>query len=282
MAFTSIAALAGGATATTALVLSAVAEVGLAMTVVGTVTGSKDLMKLGSVMGLVGGVGGMINKGLTAAGATSLGGEAASGALSTGAESLAADAALSSSAGALESGMAPGFGEAAQAATNAAPGTMPDLAASLSPDAGMPAPTATAPAQMPVGAPAQAPTVNDVAGVQAPTGPAGAQAPVTPADPNWKAGVTDASTRAQLGLDPLSTAPQSTDGFWKSFSDFANKNKTLFSSGLQLAGGALKGINDREMWNQRMDLEQQRLKQTGSGNTVSNFAPRGIIAGARA
>jgi hypothetical protein len=40
------------------MVLTAVAEVGTALTVVGAVTGNKDMMKVGGVMGLVGGVGG--------------------------------------------------------------------------------------------------------------------------------------------------------------------------------------------------------------------------------
>jgi hypothetical protein len=72
MAFTSIAALVGGAAATTTLVLGAIAEVGLAMTVVGGVTGSKTLMKIGGALSLVGGVGGLINSAVsgTASGAS--------------------------------------------------------------------------------------------------------------------------------------------------------------------------------------------------------------------
>jgi hypothetical protein len=61
MAFTGVAALFGaaeaGAAISAGMVLSAVAEVGTAMTVVGAVTGSKDLMKVGGIMGAVGGIG---------------------------------------------------------------------------------------------------------------------------------------------------------------------------------------------------------------------------------
>lgn len=67
MAFTSIAALVGGSAASATLVLGAIAEVGMAMSVVGAVTGNKKLMKVGGVLGLVGGVGGMIARAGTAA-----------------------------------------------------------------------------------------------------------------------------------------------------------------------------------------------------------------------
>lgn len=56
--FTSTAALLAGATEA-AVVLGAVAEVGMAVSVVGAVTGEEDLVKAGSIMGLVGGVGSM-------------------------------------------------------------------------------------------------------------------------------------------------------------------------------------------------------------------------------
>jgi hypothetical protein len=61
LAFTSIAALVSGTAATATLVLGAIAEVGLAMTVVGAAVGNEKLMKIGGVLGLVGGVGGLIN-----------------------------------------------------------------------------------------------------------------------------------------------------------------------------------------------------------------------------
>ena len=43
--------------ATLAIIATAVSEVGIAMSVVGAVTGSKELMKIGGVLGLAGGIG---------------------------------------------------------------------------------------------------------------------------------------------------------------------------------------------------------------------------------
>ena len=59
MAFTAVTALVAAETVNAAMVLAAVAQIGTAMTIVGAVTGSKDLMKLGGTMALVGGIGGM-------------------------------------------------------------------------------------------------------------------------------------------------------------------------------------------------------------------------------
>lgn len=54
-----VALVAGEAAVTAATVLTAVAEVGAAMSIVGAVTGNKDLIKIGGTMALVGGVGSM-------------------------------------------------------------------------------------------------------------------------------------------------------------------------------------------------------------------------------
>ena len=54
-----VALFAGEAAVTAATVLTAVAEVGTAMSIVGAVTGNKDLIKIGGTMALVGGVGSM-------------------------------------------------------------------------------------------------------------------------------------------------------------------------------------------------------------------------------
>ncbi len=70
MAFTAIGSLIAGAAVETAVVLAAITEVGIAMTVVGAVTGSKSLMKIGGVLSLVGGVGGMINGAMSGAAST--------------------------------------------------------------------------------------------------------------------------------------------------------------------------------------------------------------------
>jgi len=52
------------------------------------------------------------------------------------------------------------------------------------------------------------------------------------------------------------------------------------SGGLQMVGGMLNGMNQRDIANQQMALEQQRINQTSYGNTYANYqAPQssGII-----
>lgn len=100
MAFTSITALAAGQAVNAALVLGAMVEVGTVMTVVGAVTGNKDIAKIGGTMALVGGVGGLI-----AGAGSAIGAAEASNATQQGFGELAAqgaDAALDAGA----SGMA--------------------------------------------------------------------------------------------------------------------------------------------------------------------------------
>lgn len=80
MAFTATAALITGSQAVSAgLVLAAVAEVGMAVTLVGAVTGNKDMMKVGGIMGIVGGVGGLINSAVQGGSAAAAGAAGASG-----------------------------------------------------------------------------------------------------------------------------------------------------------------------------------------------------------
>ena len=278
MAFTAVAAvIEAGAAATATMVLAAVAEVGVAMSVVGAVTGNKELTKIGGTMALVGGIGGAIAgiggaaTGVAAegAGATLKGIDAAAGDAFSGA-SAAGDAAIanygSSAAGMaadadLAGGLNPGLDPTAPAAM--------DVGGTQTAAASAPASTS-----MPVGA-------DQATGLQA-QAPAGAQAPAAVGAP---------STPADIGVkgpDIASTsgsAPQGFGDYFKSFSKFANDNKTLFNAGLQVVGGAMKGANDRDMFDQQLALNQQRVNQTSYGNTVGNFAPAtkgGIISGVRA
>lgn len=291
MAFTAVVAIAGGAEVTAGLVLAAVAEVGTAMTVVGALTGSKDLMKIGGAMALVGGVGGMINGamgGAAAAGADGAAGTVANEAASAGDYVNAADAMSdAATAGSQSSGI---IGSA-----TAPPGVGADLAsntAAQAPGQQMAQEMATTgPVQSvaPTGNAAQGITQQapEVQGAVAPSGPAGAQAPTTPFDRNGSdvmSDTFDATGSKGAGGFGGAGAPVDSGSFFNKFSDWATKNKTLFSSGLQLAGGALNGMNQRQMWDQKMALEQQRLGQTSYGSQVGVWAPTatpGIIGGAR-
>jgi hypothetical protein len=292
MAFTSIAALAAGAEATTALVLGAVTEVGVTMTVVGAVTGSKDLMQIGAVMGAVGGIGGAIAGGATAAAAA--GADAvnsfdsgamqglvngASGAVDTGASIGAANALsdgnyagadMSQFGGDTTSPVATSTVQAqplAPASTTAAPTTTVTQAADQ---------TSVQPITPPPGA-----SVNDVAGAQAPTGvtePVGAQGPADVSTPY--SNPTD--MRLASGTQQPPGGPDLTsDSLFSKFSDWATKNKTLFNAGVQVIGGALSGMNQRDIADQKMALQRDMWNRANSAGT---FAPTttGIVGRAAA
>jgi hypothetical protein len=288
MAFTAVAAIISGAEVTATLVLAAATEIGTAMTVIGAVTGNKDLMKIGGAIAMVGGVGGLINGAVSgAAGAAAEGATAGGTAESIDAAASMADAAFGGAAA----------GEAAQQAgisqMEAAAGQAGNVGADLATNVAAPAvqapiqataPTATGSGIVGSAVEAPAPTLQ-APEVGAPMGPAGAQAPITPADYDVGGRFGPDNLDVGGGLNPGS-APQDSTSFFNNFSTWANKNKTLLSSGMQLAGGALKGANDGRMWDQKMQLERDRLAQTSHGSEVGIFAPRvnatpGIINGAR-
>ncbi len=272
MAFAAIGALVAAETVTVTMALSAIAEIGTVMGVVGAVTGNNDLLKAGSIMGLVGGIGSM------AVGAANSAATAA-----TTAAADAGDMAVNYSAGGYttEQALADMGGDVvADTASNVA-----TVGADTAVDANMSGTLSTGQAaasgvetagtqaygqsgQMAVGAPAA--TVNDVAGAQAVKG---ATAPGDISSPFMRS--------IEPGWNPQ-TAPKDSGGFFSSISDFAEKNKTLFNSGMMIVGGAMSGANQRDMWEQKKALDQQELNQRGYGSAVGNFAPRGILAtGAR-
>jgi hypothetical protein len=100
------AAAAVGTEAFVGLAATAIADTGLALTVVGAVTGSKDLMKAGSILGMAGGIAGIANNPFGAAGAAGVDGAAASGASDVTAGTLADEglAAQGNSVNALDQG----------------------------------------------------------------------------------------------------------------------------------------------------------------------------------
>jgi hypothetical protein len=268
MAFTATAALVSGSAAVTAgTVLAAVAEVGLALSVVGGVTGNKTLSKIGSVMSLVGGVGGMLAGAATsgASAATSLadaGADAATSAAWSAGEGLGQDTLTNMGLDAASGG---GGG-----IINTAQSAAPDLAGGLSmspADAALQAGTKATSGQMAVGGESAAttasPTANDLATVGAPQ-------------------TKTVSTPYDKGISSPN-APEGASSFLGKFSKFAENNKTLFNSGLQLVGGAMKGANEASMFATKADLEQQRINQTKYGNSTASFQPKktGIIAGAQ-
>lgn len=285
MAFTSIAALiAGGAEAVSAtLVLGAVAEVGMAMTVVGAVTGSKDLMKIGGAMGLVGGIGGMVaGMGSTAVDAAASVGGAEAGAAP---EMIAgADASMGGSAATAD--MASGASGIDTSALNGL-GDNIDAGGGFNPAAGgdgilgsaMQQPTADAAAAAGGANPATTP----IDPVQT---PAGTVSPPQAAPAYNAARDSQAANAAQAdgGFAGYRTAPTAAQSYWDSMTKWVQdpKNRTVLELGAKLGGGALQGMQQQKMWDEKMGVERDRLKQTSYGSQVGQNRPHGVINGARA
>lgn len=265
MAFAAVAAVIAGEAVTAATVMAAVSTVGTVMTVVGAVTGAKDLMKIGGVMALVGGVGGMVAGAASGAAAAAEG--AAMGAEGAVANTVASAGDYVNAMDAMSDSATTGLTGGTDAIVSPVSMTQPQVtplgpvAANATPEVAM------APAQSPIIGPTQA--APEVMGAQAPTGAVAPTGPSTPYD-NIDVGG---------GWNPAGTAPQDSSSFFTRFSDWANKNKTMFGAGMQLAGGLVNGMNQRQMWDQKMNLGQQRLAQTSHGSEVGNWAP--IVAGAR-
>lgn len=283
MAFPAIIALAGGAAATASLVLAAVVEVGVTLSVVGVVTGNKDLMKIGGVMSLVGGIGGMVagasgaaassTSALTEAGTEAALESASAEAMGAYGGSAAAEASQQAAISGMEGVASEGIvGNAAQ--TMGAGPNMASPVEAIQPSA--PLETPTAQAAMP-----DATTVADATNVAAPEAPIGAQTPAEVSTPY--SNPTDARLAAGNQHTPwMDGAPKDSAGFFDGFFKFAKDNEKLLNSGVQFAGGALKGMNESAMWDEKMELERTRQRY---GNSAGSFAPsanRGIVAGARA
>jgi len=309
MGFSTIAAMMSGAAAVEAgALLSAISTIGLEMSLVGAVTGSKGLMKLGGVMGLVGGVGGLINGAVS--GAASATAESAMG-LGTDASSLGAvngmdamsDAFVSSGA----SG-AGGFGAEAVNGLNAINGSdaMSDAFtatktegsfggwASAADDAKKALDMTDATGALPVANTPDAFTFNAAKYSQAfnpstafgdatrpldASATGAAQASTGSAGNNLIAYSADGSKipyRPDNGLYGTVTA-QAPKDYFTSFLDWV-KNKDN-SQIMMLGAGALKGISERSMFDEKMAMEKSRYQY---GNTVANFQGRQPLIGARA
>lgn len=261
MAFTGIAAIVGavgaGTAVTVSMVLVAVAEVGTILSVVGAVTGNETLMKIGGVMGLVGGIGSAISG--AASGAASAGLDAAAGeAFTEAGTSLASDLG-SNGLGALESTMSPGellngaTGTVGQTASEAL--TAPMTGGILNEAAT--APGAATPASPNV---TGAEGGDQFLGVQTPqgaTGPAGAQAP-TVVD-NTAISTPGGSTG---GAQPSGSWYSSIGKAWTGAGD--NTKAALIKTGAGLLQGAAQGKNQEE----QNAIARAKLQQTAYGSAV--------------
>lgn len=277
MAFTGIAALVAGEVATTALVLSAIAEVGLAMSVVGAVTGSKDLMKIGGVMSLVGGIGGMVNGAMNGASMTvqteaQMGSAVDSslaqyrvGAEAAGTSGLGTEGLKSAMSNVEAKDYAGAINEGQQAALNTLdPGAANSTASTLTaPTEAVNATQTVNPAQIPD------PTKIDVAN------PTAQQLINEPAKAAYSAAqdsqanvAIDAAEGPGSALKSYTSNPVDSKTWFNDFFDWAKKNEKLATAGATLISGGLSGMGQMKMADMQQEANRMRFQY---GNEVADY-----------
>ena len=257
--------------ASTAVILTAVTQVGIAMTVVGAVTKSKELTKIGGVMSLVGGVGGLVNGALSGAAGAAADSAAGVAGATDGAEAAWSGMANDAVAGinsATPSMAFDGLSGAATGSSAAAPG----LSATNSLDSFL---SKGATASSASGVPGIVP---DASGVVAPT----SQGPYTNEYGLPTGGATDKAlgVNGPLGIQELSTPADGLMAQMKSklgaaWDGLGSQGKTeLLKSVLAMPGG----IQNQKNIDEQLAIQQQKVNQSSYGNSVPTF---GIINKAR-
>lgn len=266
MAFSGIAAIATASAAGTAItatmVLAAVANVGTILTVVGAVTGSKDLMKIGGFMSLAGGVGGAIAGASSgAAGAATVADAAASQAgadaltatLEATATNVPTEALVAGAGENLASSLAP-FQTAGPAITAPVTGGSGLISQALEPAATAATPAAQTTTSTLPGAPT----------VQGAVSPGALNTPAAPT-------VGDATAiKTPAGNTGAAVSSQS---WWSGLSD--NMQNTLVKTGAGLLQGASQASAAR-------DAADQRREEFNMRYGYANQVPKGILKGAGA
>jgi hypothetical protein len=245
MAFTSIVALTTAEVTTAAMVLGAMAEVGTVLTVVGAVTGDKNLTKIGGTMALVGGVGGMIAGAGAAAGAAEAGNLAQQGFRAG--EITAQNAAAGVADVAIDAGAA---GMAAPEVANFA--ATPGIAE-------------VAPLPQTAESAFQVAQLPDVAG------PAATQV----------AGPADVAKQFETGASEKGDSFFS--GVFNFIKD--PKNKELVNTGAKVIGGALEGASKADEFDRTQGLKEDEFafkKQQSANVNQQNQSRSGIIQRVRA
>lgn len=269
-----------GTTAVTATaVLSAVAQVGMIMSVVGTVTKSKELSKIGGIMSIVGGIGGLAAGALSGAAGAASGAAGASGALEAAGSigSLGSDA-LSAGAGGLDAATA-GMDLSSTLGdtfTAAAPTPIIQSAPPVAPMTSA-APTASSFSEATGATPTMGAALDPSSTTPLSTAGQGAAEVMTPNDRMLAAG-TKATPMEGGGIGP----PQSSQSFFGKVGSFFESNPKLASAGLQLVGGAMNGANQNAAFNEKMAFEKERANRANSVANMTPTRPTGIVAGASA
>ena len=233
MAFTAVAALVSGTAATATLVLAAMVEIGTVMTIVGAVTGNKDLMKLGGVISLVGGVGGLV-----------------AGAVGGAATAAGADAAVASAGAQQTVEIAAQGAEAVSSAVTQGSAVGQDLGIlgnGITPTTGVNNPSAF------TGQATQA-TANAANPIVATPG---IQGPAAQID------VGDAVGRKIASSQTVATPGGAAKGgnFFSNTMDFIKNpaNKELVNGGVKLLGGAFQGMNEADQFDQQMQFRKDQF-----------------------
>jgi hypothetical protein len=289
--------------ATAATILTAVSEVGIACTVVGAVTGSKDLIKVGSVLGIAGGVGSLVNAGIDGL-ANAAASEAANKGVAEGAtEAIGSDVAgekfqqeaanaLISDGTAATSSVVPG--EVTQTALSNTGNTL-NSAANVAVDT--PIVTASAPPPIDSSLAGSPNYVDPTAGVTSPNAPVvadGTNGAQTTVDNVSKVGTTDYSpiqgnnpagqaaedygtldTGIKPSNDLLSTVKEKFGAAWESMG--AQGKSEILKSIMAVPGG----IQQQKNAAAQLALQQQKVNQTSYGGQVPRFGTFGIINSAK-
>jgi hypothetical protein len=263
------------------MVFAAIAEVGVAMTVMGMVTGDKNLTKTGAMVSMVGGLGSVAAGSSmlsSAAGETAAGEVAATGASEAAASTAAEEASKAAIADtATESAGNIFAGAPTDAAAAGLPGSAPvgglEAAAGQAAPAGT-MPVGTAPEIMPVGASETA-----ASGVSAPTGVMDVGAGF---DPLKSVAMDDGTT---AGINQVISAGGKTNsneflsGFGKFWDGLGPQGK---GAAIQMVGGAFSGAAETERHNDMMDYRNRELALRSHGSAVARYNKGGIINSAKA
>jgi hypothetical protein len=292
--------------ATAATILTAVSEVGIACTVVGAVTGSKDLIKVGSVLGVVGGVGSLINAGISSvaesAASEALANQATQEAGTSLAEFGGTDIAENVGANAVTNTATDAAANSLTntATNNLANGVATNTATNLTGDVAASTPTVVAQNGIPpidsslAGSPNY---VDPTAGVTSPNAPVvadGTNGAQTTVDNVSKVGTTDYSpiqgnnpagqaaedygtldTGIKPSNDLLSTVKEKFGAAWESMGE---RGKSEILKSIMAVPG---GIQQQKNAAAQLALQQQKVNQTSYGGQVPRFGTFGIINSAK-
>jgi len=263
------------AVTTVATVATAITYVGLAMTVVGTVTKSKELVKIGGILSLAGGVTSLANSAIGALGSSAAAG-AAGTASELGAESLWADAASQATAdasanAALEAGQAVTADSFSGAASSAADKIVGGAGGSL---AGV--------GDSALGEAAKSTLESGATGFAPPT----PVSPTTAAEAVKPSGLVNQSLDSKLGsTDWLSDIPKPKPGLLSDpvewFKALTPEQQTkVGTSLLQTGGQALGGLFQGWTADQKLALEReaQNLSKQKYDDSVKNANAMPVIA----